>query len=664
MKSPFKFLDSYTIQDRDVFFGRKQEIDTLYEMVFQTPLLLVYGLSGTGKTSIIQCGLASRFHGPEWFPFSIRRKENLNTATHQALEKALKGAKADGSLADKVAYISQKYFRPVYLLFDQFEELFILGSREEQDEFAGEIRQLLAEELPCKVIFIMREEYLGQLYNFEKAIPTLFDFRLRIEPMSNNKVEEVIASSFEKFNIALEPEPAEERIREIITNISSEKSVIQLPYLQVYLDMLYRDDYKRTYGEKPRNGELPPLTFTQEEIRKFGNIKGVLEKFLLEQQEEIQKALKARYPGIPEEATRKVLDSLVTEEGTKHPVAIARDEDKNIRITDKKAQITLPALAPEALTDCLELLENSRLIRILDTSIELAHDTLAALIDEQRTDEQKQLNEVKRRILNNFEECRQNKEYLTEKQLNSYEYYIPKLKEELGEEVAAFLKDSEKHIREEKEKEKREAREKLEKEQKLREATERALEIQRRAARRQRILSIGMLIIAIVAGYTAFLAVSSQKEVKKRAFENQLTLAEGLKNDGRYADALDQLMYARDSMAQQPDMAEKANSLIRTYTRLSALVTEADTLRGQEARWRNALEKYEEAYSVSNDRIIQRRISTLKNEMEEKFEEYYNAGARIWEFTRDCGEVMPLFEKALALNPGDPAVLKEMQRCR
>ncbi|MCB0583626.1 MAG: hypothetical protein KDD10_30380, partial [Phaeodactylibacter sp.] len=125
-----------------------------------------------------------------------------------------------------------------------------------------------------------------------------------------------------------------------------------------------------------------------------------------------------------------------------------------------------------------------------------------------------------------------------------------------------------------------------------------------------------------------------------------------------------QLMYSRDSMGQQPDMAEQADSLIRTYTRLSTLVTEADTLRGQEARWKNALEKYEEAYAVSNDRIIQRRISTLKNEMEEKFEEYYNAGARIWEFTRDCKEVMPLFEKALALNPGDPAVLKEMQRCR
>ena len=67
MKSPFKFLESYSIKDRDVFFGRDKEIDTLYSLVYKTPLTLLYGLSGTGKTSIIQCGLANRFEGPDWF---------------------------------------------------------------------------------------------------------------------------------------------------------------------------------------------------------------------------------------------------------------------------------------------------------------------------------------------------------------------------------------------------------------------------------------------------------------------------------------------------------------------------------------------------------------------------------------------------------------------
>ena len=60
-KYPFKFLDAYSQADHDFFFGREEEVAALYEMVFQTDILLVYGASGTGKTSLIQCGLANKF---------------------------------------------------------------------------------------------------------------------------------------------------------------------------------------------------------------------------------------------------------------------------------------------------------------------------------------------------------------------------------------------------------------------------------------------------------------------------------------------------------------------------------------------------------------------------------------------------------------------------
>lgn len=59
IKSPFKFLDSYTIEDREIFFGRDQEITELYRRVFESKILLVYGASGTGKSSLVNCGLAS-----------------------------------------------------------------------------------------------------------------------------------------------------------------------------------------------------------------------------------------------------------------------------------------------------------------------------------------------------------------------------------------------------------------------------------------------------------------------------------------------------------------------------------------------------------------------------------------------------------------------------
>jgi len=84
-KYPFKFLDSYNQNDTDMFFGRDEEIVALYEMVFQNSILLVYGASGTGKTSLIQCGLAGRFKSYDWLALTIRRGTNINASLEKAL---------------------------------------------------------------------------------------------------------------------------------------------------------------------------------------------------------------------------------------------------------------------------------------------------------------------------------------------------------------------------------------------------------------------------------------------------------------------------------------------------------------------------------------------------------------------------------------------------
>jgi AAA+ ATPase superfamily predicted ATPase len=77
LKSPFKFLDSYTEDDREIFFGRDREIEELYQRVFDSKLLLVYGVSGTGKSSLIHCGLANKFRETDWLPLLVRRGGNI-----------------------------------------------------------------------------------------------------------------------------------------------------------------------------------------------------------------------------------------------------------------------------------------------------------------------------------------------------------------------------------------------------------------------------------------------------------------------------------------------------------------------------------------------------------------------------------------------------------
>ncbi|MBI4705422.1 MAG: ATP-binding protein, partial [Deltaproteobacteria bacterium] len=58
-RSPFKFLDAYERDDRDIFFGRDAEIEDVRSRYYRSRVVTVYGESGAGKTSLVQCGLAN-----------------------------------------------------------------------------------------------------------------------------------------------------------------------------------------------------------------------------------------------------------------------------------------------------------------------------------------------------------------------------------------------------------------------------------------------------------------------------------------------------------------------------------------------------------------------------------------------------------------------------
>ncbi len=63
LKRPYKFLDYYDTNDSDIFFGRKQEIHKMCSLIHTHPLVLLFGASGTGKTSLLLAGVAPRLAG-------------------------------------------------------------------------------------------------------------------------------------------------------------------------------------------------------------------------------------------------------------------------------------------------------------------------------------------------------------------------------------------------------------------------------------------------------------------------------------------------------------------------------------------------------------------------------------------------------------------------
>lgn len=359
-RTPFKFLDAYGKADTEIFFGREEEVESLYQMSFQTNLMLVYGVSGTGKTSLVQCGLAGKFESSDLFDITIRRKTNLNDSFCDELKKHdLEKSFEDGFAPDQMIHsLYLDYLRPIYLIFDQFEELFILGSPQEEALFVKTIKKLLAAELPCKIIIVIREEYLGHLSSFEKVVPQIFDKRLRVEPMSRNNARRVIVNTLQndKIHVTLSNEQVADTI---IDKVTEGMGRVQLTYLQVFLDKLYRVAALRGGSE---------IIFDNELVNDVGRIEDVLRDFLDEQLDVFAQEVDTKELGL------KWLKLFVSDKGTKIP------------IKRQDVERAMPELGRIKHFNYLQFFVNHRILRPLDSDqYELIHDSIALKLSQTKT---------------------------------------------------------------------------------------------------------------------------------------------------------------------------------------------------------------------------------------------------------------------------------------
>jgi hypothetical protein len=524
-KYPFKFLDAYSQEDTDIFFGRDEEIAALYEMVFQSSILLVYGASGTGKTSLLQCGLASKFQSHDWLALTVRRGNNINASLEKVLADAggYQPAAEEGMawleeimeqetatatkpltpLAQSIKDIYLNAFRPLYLIFDQLEEVFILGSPAEQEAFIQTIKAILEAEQPVKIIFSIREEYLGYLNHFERAVPQLLRKKLRVEPMNLDKVRHVIvgATSNENSNVRLKKEETEAIAEGIFDRIKDKEKIltVQLPYLQVFLDKLYLT----ITGDETNQAEA---VITMQDLQAMGDIGDVLRNFLEEQVAAISKRFSEKHPQISADLLWNLLSPFATLEGTKEPISKAGLYER------------FPELEPMLIDGVVEAFINSRILRYSEDAdlYELAHDSLAKRIAEKRSDEEIALLEIRRLVKSQTALKESARELFSEKQLDFITPFLGKIL--LTEEERTLIQQSHDAVVRRKaaegEAQEAEAQRLLERQQ--------LLEKNQRSQRRF-IRWIGLALVIMIA--LAIWAYAQKQKASQSAKETEMALA-------------------------------------------------------------------------------------------------------------------------------------------
>jgi tetratricopeptide (TPR) repeat protein len=232
---PWIGLTSFTESDREFFAGRGEEIDELLRLVRRDILTLLHGVSGLGKTSLLQAGLFPALRAEDCLPIPIRLDylEGAAPLTAQVLGAIIAAADAarveapqplpDQTLWEYLHREGNHFWSPhndlvtPLLAFDQFEELFTLvrqtpGCVARTNAFISELADLVenrppaalrddplgAKEFsfkpaPLKVLLVMREDYLADLDRIRSHFRALGQNRQRLLPMGERQARQVIA---------------------------------------------------------------------------------------------------------------------------------------------------------------------------------------------------------------------------------------------------------------------------------------------------------------------------------------------------------------------------------------------------------------------------------------------------------------------------------------
>ncbi|MGB7980606.1 MAG: BTAD domain-containing putative transcriptional regulator [Candidatus Nanopelagicales bacterium] len=138
---PYQGLAPYDVDDAEGFFGRDTDVTTCLERLAGTPLLVVAGASGSGKSSLARAGIVPA----------------LAAAGRRAVV-LVPGEDPAGALAEAVGSSSDS----VVLVIDQFEEVFTL---ERSDSAARAFCLQVADHARGRapVVIVVRSDHLGAL---------------------------------------------------------------------------------------------------------------------------------------------------------------------------------------------------------------------------------------------------------------------------------------------------------------------------------------------------------------------------------------------------------------------------------------------------------------------------------------------------------------------
>ena len=198
-KNPFPGLRPFSIDESYLYFGREGQIDEILVKIARHRFVTVLGYSGSGKSSLMFCGLVPVLHGgfmtatgPHWrvaltrpgkSPITSLAKAVVNlmvrrnqvreedAVLYQAVISSILRTSTDG-LVEVAKFLQTEKKENIFFLIDQFEEVF--RYRDDNSEFENDAQHyvkliltaIAQTEIPVYVALTMRSDFIGECSGF------------------------------------------------------------------------------------------------------------------------------------------------------------------------------------------------------------------------------------------------------------------------------------------------------------------------------------------------------------------------------------------------------------------------------------------------------------------------------------------------------------------
>ncbi len=294
---PYKGLEPYSESEKDAvsFFGRETQQETIKKNLKNSPLTLLFGESGVGKSSVLRAGVVhslreemkrnlAEYGTPRFAVAIFPPLEGDLTWEKDPLTGILKQVEEDIhnsgfdvqtpapglSFAETLVVWTRRIggkdrVGELFIILDQFEEYFLYHPEEDgESTFAVEFpRAVNRPNLRVNFLISIRSDSLAQLDRFKGRIPVLFDNLLRLKHLDAKSAYKAIVKPIEKYNelvlseqpISIETDLAKVVIDQVGQVVREGKGLggleklrpqldkqIETPYLQLVMARLWEEE--------------------------------------------------------------------------------------------------------------------------------------------------------------------------------------------------------------------------------------------------------------------------------------------------------------------------------------------------------------------------------------------------------------------------------------